>query len=133
MTEKAWTEMRPRPGDASRLESQMQDQATTAGGEQPPAGAGVARVRWRSARREVTLQAALRKRAAGVPTYTVPEAAALLSVSQEHLYRLIKADAFPAVDMRRRRDQGRYVVAAADLEEFLGSARGAVARADSAD
>jgi excisionase family DNA binding protein len=86
----------------------------------------------RQSRRERALRSALRKRAAGVPTYTVPEAAALLSVSQEHLYRLIHADAFPAVPMRAGLERGRYVVAATDLEEFLGSAR-AVARADSAD
>jgi hypothetical protein len=47
----------------------------------------------RQTRRERALRSALRKRAAGVPTYTVPEAAALLSVSQEHLYRLIHAAA----------------------------------------
>lgn len=73
-------------------------------------------------RREKTLQTALRKRAAGVPTYTVPEAAALLSVSHEHLYRLIRADAFPALDMRRHRDQGRYVVPAQAVEEMLTAA-----------
>ncbi len=78
----------------------------------------------RQSRRERALRSALRKRAAGVPTYTVPEAAALLSVSQEHLYRLIHAEAFPAVPMRAGLERGRYVVAAADLEEFLGSARG---------
>jgi len=100
----------------------MQDQATTVGGNQPPVESGVVRARWRSARREVTLQAALRKRAAGVPTYTVPEAAALLSVSQEHLYRLIKSDAFPAVDMRRRLDQGRYIVPAQAVEAMLDAA-----------
>jgi excisionase family DNA binding protein len=79
----------------------------------------------RQSRRERALRSALRKRAAGVPTYTVPEAAALLSVSQEHLYRLIHADAFPAVPMRAGLERGKYVVAAADLEEFLSSARGA--------
>ena len=87
----------------------------------------------RHSRRERALRSALRKRAAGVPTYTVPEAAALLSVSQEHLYRLIHADAFPAVPMRAGLERGRYVVAAADLEEFLGSARGTGAPAESAD
>lgn len=97
----------------------MQDRSATP--EDHPSvekdGAGAA---WRrSERRERTLQSALRKRAAGVPTYTVPEAAALLSVSHEHLYRLIKADAFPALDMRRRRDQGRYVVPARAVEEML--------------
>ena len=102
----------------------MQNQATTAAGEEPPADvkAGVGRGPGRSARRELILQAALRKRAAGVPTYTVPEAAVLLSVSQEHLYRLIRSDAFPAVDMRRRRDQGRYIVPAQAVEAMLNAA-----------
>ena len=85
----------------------------------------------RQSRRERALRSALKKRAAGVPTYTVPEAAALLSVSQEHLYRLIRADAFPAVPMRAGLERGRYVVAAADLEDFLGSARNAGVLADS--
>jgi excisionase family DNA binding protein len=108
----------------------MQDQATAAGGDQLPAEAGNARAEWRIACREVTLQAALRKRAAGVPTYTVPEAAALLSVSQEHLYRLIKADAFPAVHMRRGRDQGRYIVPARAVEAMLDAATGTGALVD---
>jgi len=122
--ETARTGAQPRPGGASRLESQMQDQATTTGGKQPPADAkaGVERGQGRSARRELILRAALRKRAAGVPTYTVPEAAVLLSVSQEHLYRLIRSDAFPAVDMRRRRDQGRYIVPAKAVEAMLDAA-----------
>jgi excisionase family DNA binding protein len=64
----------------------------------------------------------LRKRAAGVPTYSVPEAAALLSVSQEHLYRLVRADAFPAVRMRLGGDQGRYVVPAKAVEKVLDAA-----------
>jgi excisionase family DNA binding protein len=87
----------------------------------------------RQSRRERALRSALRKRAAGVPTYTVPEAAALLSVSQEHLYRLIHADAFPAVLMRAGLERGRYVVAAAGLEEFLASARGTDALRESRD
>src|SRR6266702_5245156 len=118
---RAWTGLPPRPGDASRSESQMQSEATTAD-EQPPAEPGPVVPRRRSERREKTLQAALRKRAAGVPTYTVPEAAVLLSVSQEHLYRLIKSDAFPAVDMRRRLDQGRYIVPAQAVEAMLDAA-----------
>lgn len=73
----------------------------------------------RQRRRERVLQSALSKRAAGVPSYTVPEAAALLSISQEHLYRLIRAGAFPAVPMRAGLEGGKYVVAAADVEEFL--------------
>lgn len=111
----------------------MQDQATTAGSEQLPVRTAVERGKWRSACREVTLQAALRKRVAGVPTYTVPEAAALLSVSQEHLYRLIKADAFPAVHMRRGRDQGRYIVPARAVEAMLDAATGDGVRVDAAD
>jgi hypothetical protein len=51
---------------------------------------------WRETLRKQALRNAMRKRAAGVPTYSVPEAAALLSVSQEYLYRLIQADGFPA-------------------------------------
>ena len=58
------------------------------------------RAQWRNACRNLILQNALRKRSAGVPTYSVPEAAALMSVSQEHLYRLIRAGAFPALRMR---------------------------------
>ncbi|OZM72839.1 DNA-binding protein [Amycolatopsis antarctica] len=64
----------------------------------------------------------MRKRASGVPTYTVPEAAALLSVSQEYLYRLIQADVFPAVRMRHGRSQGRYVVPAKAVEHLLDGA-----------
>ena len=86
----------------------------------------------RQSRRQRALRNALQKRAAGVPTYTVPEAAALLSVSQEHLYRLIHADAFPAVPMRAGLERGKYVVAAADLEEFLSSAHTAGVPADHA-
>ena len=69
------------------------------------------------------LRNALRKRSDGVPTYSVPEAAALLSVSQEHLYRLIRADAFPAVRMRLGQ-QGRYVVPARAVEALLDAATG---------
>jgi excisionase family DNA binding protein len=61
----------------------------------------------------------MRKRAAGVPTYSVPEAAALMSISQEYLYRLIQADAFPAVHMRVGSGQGRYVVPARAVERLL--------------
>src|SRR5882757_8962378 len=66
--------------------------------------------RWRAALRNEALQTALAKRAAGIPSYTVPEAAQLLSVSSEHLYRLIHADAFPAVHMALAGGQGRYIV-----------------------
>jgi excisionase family DNA binding protein len=100
----------------------MQNKATTAGEPSPPAEVHGVLDRTRSERLAKTLQAALRKRAAGVPTYTVPEAAALLSVSQEHLYRQIKSDAFPAVDMRGRRDRGKYVVPARAVEALLDAA-----------
>jgi excisionase family DNA binding protein len=99
----------------------MQHQATTTG-EQPPPEVVETLTSRRSDRRARTLRAALRKRAAGVPSYTVPEAAALLSVSQEHLYRLIRSDAFPAVDMRRHRDQGKYVIPARAVEAMLDAA-----------
>jgi excisionase family DNA binding protein len=59
------------------------------------------------------------KRSAGVPTYSVAEAAALLSISQEYLYRLIQAGRFPAVRMRLSGSQGRYVVPAASVEQLL--------------
>ena len=65
---------------------------------------------------------ALRKRTEGVPTYTVPEAAALMSVSQEHLYRLIRGGAFPAVRMRAGAEHGRYVVPARAVEALLAEA-----------
>jgi len=61
----------------------------------------------------------MRKRTAGVPTYSVPEAAALLSISQEYLYRLIQGDAFPAVRMRLATGQGRYVIPAKAVEKLL--------------
>ena len=57
-----------------------------------------------------------------MPTYSVPEAAALLSVSQEHLYRLIRANAFPAVPMGIGLERGHYVVPAAAVEEILATA-----------
>lgn len=76
----------------------------------------------REALRKQALASALRKRAAGVPTYSVPEAAALLSISQEYLYRLIQADGFPAVRMRSGAGQGRYVVPAKAVERLLDDA-----------
>ena len=109
----------------------MQHQATT-DDEQQPSQVGETLTSRRSDRHARTLQAALRKRAAGVPSYTVPEAAALLSVSQEHLYRLIKSDAFPAVDMRRHRDQGKYVVPARAVEAMLDAATNAGALVEAA-
>lgn len=77
---------------------------------------------WRVFLRDQALQSALRKRAAGVPTYSVPEAAALLSISQEYLYRLIQAGGFPVVRMRLRGTQGRYVVPAEAVEKLLSAA-----------
>lgn len=77
------------------------------------------RADWRAQARDLALQKALRKRAAGVPTYSVPEAAALLSISQEHLYRLVRADAFPAVRMRIGGEMGRYVIPAQAVERLL--------------
>ncbi|GAA5026155.1 helix-turn-helix domain-containing protein [Actinopolymorpha pittospori] len=91
----------------------------------PGNGSATGRPELRDRVRGLALQSALRKRAAGVPTYSVPEAAALLSVSQEHLYRLIRADAFPAVRMRLGADQGRYVVPAKAVERLLDAATGA--------
>jgi hypothetical protein len=45
-----------------------------------------------------------------------------MSVSQEHLYRLIRADAFPSVRMRRSGEQGRDVVPARAVEQILNAA-----------
>lgn len=72
--------------------------------------------------RTSALKRAVRKRADGVPTYTVPEAAALLSISQEYLYRLIQAQAFPAVRMRLGGRYGRYVIPAKAVEQLLDDA-----------
>ena len=72
--------------------------------------------------RELALQSALRKRASGVPSYTIPEAAALCSVSQEHLYRLVRDNAFPAIRMQRGQGKGRYVIPAKAVEELLDDA-----------
>ena len=77
---------------------------------------------WRGFLRDQALQNALRKRATGVPTYSVPEAAALLSISQEYLYRLIQTGGFPAVRMRLRGNQGRYVIPADAIEKLLNEA-----------
>lgn len=88
---------------------------------------------WRESLRTQALTSALSKRAAGVPTYSVPEAAALLSISQEYLYRLIQADGFPAVRMRAGRAQGRYVVPAKAVERLLNEAAEAVGCVESAD
>jgi excisionase family DNA binding protein len=82
----------------------------------------------RSTERSSALDRAIRKRANGVPTYTVPEAAALLSISQEYLYRLIQAEAFPAVRMGLGGRHGRYVIAAKAVEHLLDGAAGDTAR-----
>jgi excisionase family DNA binding protein len=110
----------------------MQNQATTPGTDQPEPGNDTQRTRWRQACRDVALRNALRKREAGVPTYSVPEAAALLSVSHEHLYRLIRADAFPAIRMRMGREQGRYVVPARAVEALLDAAANGAGRVEAA-
>jgi excisionase family DNA binding protein len=94
------------------------------------------RASWRESLREQALANAMRKRAAGVPTYSVPEAAALMSISQEYLYRLIQADAFPAVHMRVGAGQGRYVVPAQAVERLLegtAEAGGCVESAETAE
>jgi excisionase family DNA binding protein len=100
----------------------MHEQVTTPSSDLER-GPEIDRVRWRRACRDLIMRNALRKRSDGVPTYSVPEAAALLSVSQEHLYRLIRADAFPAVRMRLGQ-QGRYVVPARAVEALLDAATG---------
>lgn len=74
--------------------------------------------------RGLALDSAIKKRSEGVPTYTVPEAAALLSISQEYLYRLIQAEAFPAVRMRLSGKHGRYVIPAKAIEQMLDGAAG---------
>jgi len=99
----------------------MQDEVTTVAD-----GQGETTVRrapaWRESLRDVALRNALRKREAGVPTLSVPEAAALLSVSQEHLYRLIQAGGFPAVRLGMGGKQGRYVVPAKAVDALLNTA-----------
>jgi excisionase family DNA binding protein len=72
--------------------------------------------------RSAALHSALQKRSAGVPTYSVPEAASLLSISQEYLYRLIQAGGFPAVQLRIGSRQGRYVVPAKAVDRLLDHA-----------
>lgn len=111
----------------------MQAQATTSASGQPEASERADRAHSRTRGRDLALGNALRKRAAGVPTYSVPEAAALLSISQEHLYRLVRADAFPAVRMRLGRDQGRYVIPAQAVEMLLGAATSAGSCVDTTD
>lgn len=79
------------------------------------------------------LESAIGKRAAGVPSYSVPEAAVLLSISQEYLYRLIQSDGFPAVRMRAGAGQGRYVIPARAIEQLLNAAADAGTTVESAD
>jgi excisionase family DNA binding protein len=88
---------------------------------------------WRETLRSRALTSAIRKRALGVPSYSVPEAAALLSLSQEYLYRLIQSDAFPAARMRSGDGQGRYVVPAKAVEGLLDWAAKTGSCVESAD
>lgn len=108
----------PARASIGELAPLMHDQATAGIGDDQ-ATAKATRGDARSVLRQVALTNALQKRQAGVPTYSVPEAAALLSISQEYLYRLIQSDAFPAVRMQRRGGQGRYVVPAKAVEMIL--------------
>jgi excisionase family DNA binding protein len=78
--------------------------------------------RLRRASHEKALETALRKRAAGVPSLTIAEAAALCSVSPEHLYRMVRAGAFPALRMRSGSEPGRYVVPASAVDRVLSDA-----------
>ena len=80
--------------------------------------------------RDIALRSALEKRRAGVPTYSVPEVASLLSVSAVHLYRLIQADLFPAVLMAMPGLRGRYVVPAAAVERLLREAAAGTSMVD---
>lgn len=107
----------------------MQGQVTTRHEEPPsePKELGARLIRC-----ERVLRNALQKRELGVPTYTVPEAAALLSRSREHLYRLIRAGAFPAVGMTRGR-RGDYVVPAKAVEAMLDAATATGAVVNAAD
>lgn len=74
---------------------------------------------WRQVLRDAALRRALRKRELGVPTYTVAEAAALLSVSQEYLYRLIQTGEFPATYMGKHDQRRKRVVVAQTVEDIL--------------
>lgn len=100
----------------------MQGQAMTPAGVEDQEVPKVDRAAWRAHGRDVALRNGLRKRSAGVPSYTVPEAAALLSVSAEHMYRLVRVDAFPAVRMSTAGEQGRYVVPASAVDRLLDMA-----------
>lgn len=98
----------------------MESQDTQSRPGKAKSGASSAQIR--EALRDATLRSAMQKRAAGVPTYSVPEAAALLSISQEYLYRLIQTGGFPAVRMRIGGRKGRYVVPAKAVEMLLDTA-----------
>jgi excisionase family DNA binding protein len=87
--------------------------------------------RLRSVCQDLALQSALRKRAAGAPSFTIAEAAALCSVSPEHLYRMVRGGGFPAIRMRAGAEQGRYVVPAKAVEKVLDDATAASACLDS--
>ncbi|HVK25936.1 MAG TPA: helix-turn-helix domain-containing protein [Actinokineospora sp.] len=76
----------------------------------------------RESMKDAALRSALRKRAAGVPTYTVPETAALLSISHEYLYKLIHEGLFPSLHMKRGENQGRFAVPALAVERLLAEA-----------
>lgn len=102
----------------------MHDQTTTEADDQPVVDKQNPG-EWREHLRDQALQNAIRKRASGVPSYSVPETAALLSCSPEHLYRLIQVGAFPVVRMRSGRTQGRYVVPAKAVERLLDAAAAA--------
>jgi hypothetical protein len=43
-------------------------------------------------------------------------------VSQEHLYRLVRDNAFPAIRMQRGQGKGRYVIPAKAVEQLLDDA-----------
>ena len=87
----------------------------------------------RTSERATRLRAALRKRSEGVPTFSVPEAAALLSVSQEYLYRLVRAGGFPSVQLRLSGGSGRYVIPAKAIEELLAQAADSASCVDASD
>lgn len=104
------------------------DTTTASSNEEHQSTTGADPAETRTALRGLAIRTAMQKRASGVPTYSVPEAAALLSISQEYLYRLIQAGGFPAVRLRLGANQGRYVVPAKAVERLLDdtAAAGAV-------
>lgn len=89
--------------------------------------------RLRAVSQDLALQSALRKRAAGAPSFTIAEAAALCSVSPEHLYRMVRGGGFPAIRMRAGAEQGRYVVPAKAVEQVLDDAASGSGCLDSPD